>query len=521
MASTTEQGKLLAKNTAVMYIRMALLTLIYFYTSRVLLRELGEDDFGIYSLVGSVVAMFESIKVLFTASTQRFLSYEMGRQNTQILTQVFNTSLLITLFIAFIFLILVECVGLWFLDYKANIAQERMFAAKFVFQLSLLATVLSILTTPYDASVIAHEKMDFYALMSVTDGVMKLLAVLILPFIPFDRLIFYGIAILGITLLIRITTILYCRRHFSESKFTKSYDRTLLRQMIGFAGWRFVGNASFTVTQNGINMLLNVFGGTVVNAARGISYQVKGAVGMFLNNVTVVVNPYITRCYAKGDKDKMFAIYFFASKIVFILDAIIVIPLLFATDNILNIWLGSAPAYSVIFVQILLLNTLVSALHQQTDVVFMATGKMKIYQICEGILLLLPVILSYFALKAGLPYYSVFLLVMVIEILDVAAISFLAKKTVGLNLREYFCKVILHCVVISLLIVGFWQIGDKFISHNFAIQLIYSVIIDLLCLIYMVYIGFTRKERTDLKNVLSNGKFSFLARFIYCTDSSK
>ena len=286
MTENRRHGKTLAENTAVMYIRMAVLTVVYFYTSRVLLRELGVDDFGIYSLVGSVVAMFESIKVLFTASTQRFLSYEMGRGNPQRLSAVFNTSLYINLFIALIFIILAEIAGIWFLEYKANISQDRMFAAECVFQLSLLSTVLSILTTPYDASVIAHEKMNFYALISVIDGILKLLAVLILPIIPFDRLIFYGIAVVAVTLSLRITTIIYCNKHFPESKLKKVYDSSLLKQMIAFAGWRFVGNASFTITQNGLNMLLNVFGGTVVNAARGISYQVKGAVSMFLNNVS-------------------------------------------------------------------------------------------------------------------------------------------------------------------------------------------------------------------------------------------
>ncbi|MBR1627274.1 MAG: polysaccharide biosynthesis protein [Bacteroidales bacterium] len=514
MATVSQQGKTLAKNTVFMYIRMALLTVVYFYTSRVLLKELGVDDFGIYSLVGSVVAMFESIKVLFTASTQRFLNYEMGRNNKDKLISVFNTSIYINIFIALLFIAAVEIVGLWFLDFKANIPVGRTFAAQFVFQTSLFATIAGIVTTPYEACVIAHEKMDFYALISVIDGILKLVAVLLLPFIPFDKLIFYGSAVILITVIMRLCVILYCNKHFRECKLKRIYDKALIRQMISFAGWRFVGNASFTVTQNGLNMLLNIFGGTVVNAARGISYQVKGAVSMFLNNITIVVNPYITRSFASGEKNKMFAMLFFASKAIFILDAIIVIPLLFLTDEVLAVWLGSVPLYSVVFVRILLLNTLVSALHQQIDVVFMASGKMKTYQICEGILLLLPVLLSYIGLRLNMPFEWVFVLVMAIEILDVAVIVCIAKKVVQLNIADYLKKVILPCLMITAIILITWQIGIRFLNNNIITKVLWALLADSISALLMLRAGLTKEERNNLRNLLSNGRFSFLKKII-------
>lgn len=514
MAQNTKQGEVLVKNTAVMYIRMALLTIIYFYTSRVLLKALGEDDFGLFSLVGSVVAMFESVKVLFTASTQRFLNYEMGKGNAQKLSSVFNTSITINLIIGVVFIILVEIVGLWFLNCKANIETSRMFAAGFVFQFSLFATVISIITTPYDACVIAHEKMGFYALMTIIDGALKLLAVLILPFIAVDSLIFYGVAVFCVTLLIRILTVMYCRKHFVECKLKKTYDRSLLRQMTSFAGWRFLGNASFTVTQNGLNMLLNVFGGTAVNAARGVAYQLKSAVTMFLNNISVVVNPYITRSYAKDDKTNMFKVFFLASKSVFVLDALLVVPLLFATNEMLNIWLGDVPQYSALFVQILLLNTLVNSLHQQLDVVFMATGRIKLYNICECVFWLLPLLLSYVSLRLSLPYHYIFIIVMVVEMLDVFAIVLIARKIAELNVKQYFKNVIVQCIVVAAMIIISWLMVGRLIATNFVLKILLACAVDLLLLTYMVYIGFSKTERMDLKNVLSNGKLSFLAKFI-------
>ncbi|MBQ7984865.1 MAG: hypothetical protein IJ250_04425 [Bacteroidales bacterium] len=514
MEQTNRQSKTLAKNTIVMYCRMALLTIIYFYTSRILLKRLGIDDFGIFSLVGSVVAVFESIKVLFTSSTQRFFNYVMGENDSKKLCTVFNTSIYINTVIAVGFVILVEIAGIWFLNNKANISPDRMAAAKTVFQLSLFSTVAYIVTTAYDAAVIAHEKMGFYAVMSLMDGVMKLVAVLVLPFMATDGLVFYGVSVFAVTLAIRIATIAYCVKNFPECRLKKVYDRSLLKHMVIFAGWQFFGNAAFTVTQNGLNMLLNMFGSTAVNTARGLAYQVRSAVNMFINNVTVVVNPAITRNCAQGNTGRMYGIMFCASKVVFILDLLLVVPLLFATHDVLYLWLGEVPAYAVRFLQILLLNTLVSGLHQQIDIIFKAVGKLKYYQICEGILLLMPVILSYFGLKYGMPKQYVFVLVMVFEILDVAAISLIAKKVALMDVKAYLHSVILPCVVLTAFTVAVWYAMQTFLSLNFAMKIVFALLTDILCVVYMLYAGFTKSEKQTLNALLASGRFAFLARFI-------
>ena len=504
----------MARNTILMYARMVLLTIIYFYTSRILLQKLGVDDFGIFSLVGSVVAMFESVKILFTSSTQRFFNYVMGQKDATRLNTVFNTSMYINAVIAVFFIILVECAGIWFLNNKANIEEGRMFAAHAVFQMSLAATVLGIVTTPYDAAVIAHEKMDFYAVMTVLDGIIKLIAVFLINHVFADGLIFYGFAVLLSTLTVRVLTIRHCNKNYGECKLRFVKDKQLLRHMTVFAGWQFFGNAAVTITQNGINMILNIFGNTAVNAARGIAYQIRSAVNMFLNNVSVVVNPSVVRSYAEGNTDKMYSIMHIASKTVYILDVIVIVPLLFASENILTLWLGNVPLYSVVFMQILLFNTLIASLHQQLDIVFKAVGKLKYYELCEGTLFFLPVILSYFAMKASMPYHTVFVTVLIFEFIDLITILFIAKKIADLDIKQYLKNVMLPCFVIFLAIFSTWILCGNVSQGNFAIQIVLSAATDILCLAYMIYYGCNKEEKRQLRLLLSDTKLSFLTKFI-------
>ena len=495
-------GKILVKNTAFMYFRMFVLFIIYFYTSRVLLKELGVDDFGVFSLVGSVVAMFESLKMLFTSSTQRFLNYSLGENNNERLSTVFNTSIYINLFIALLFFICVEIVGLWFLNFKANIPADRMFAAQIVFQFSLVSTILGIITTPYDAVIIANERMDVYAILSLIDGILKLLIVLLLPLFLFDKLIVYGILLFLVVFAIRFATFVYCNKHFEECKLRKVYDKQIFRHMVIFAGWQFFGNSAFTIAQNGLNLILNVFGGTVLNAARGVAYQVRSAVNMFLNNITVVVNPYITKLRASNEKEKMFATMFLSSKILFALDIIIVIPLLFLTQPIVKLWLNAVPEYSVVFIQILMINTLVGVLKQQLDLLFKAEGKLKYYQIADSLFLIMPLIVSYFFLKSSHQYHYVFIFVVLFDVLGFAACCTIAKKIVGLNIWQYFKNVVMPCLICSCFILAIYRLQASqyafFNSKNIFIDCLISFVVLILSLAFMYFVGLKKIERQQI-----------------------
>ena len=307
-----------------MYVRMGILMLISLYTSRIVLEELGIDDYGIYNLVGSVVGMFTSLKILFSSSTQRFLNYEMGRGKEESLQLVFNISIIVHLLICLVFVILVESVGIWFLESKINVAPDRHFAASVVFHLSVFTAVIGIMTTPYDAVVIAHERMDFYAYVSIFEGIMRLLIVTLLAYLPYDKLITYGVLQMLVSIIVRLINTIYCKRRFPETHAKRMWDKQYFKKMMSFACWNFLGTTVFTLYHNGLNMILNVFGGTIVNAARGIAYQINNVLLQFINNVTVVINPYCIKLWSAGEKEKAFKMIFFSSKILFIIQPLLV-----------------------------------------------------------------------------------------------------------------------------------------------------------------------------------------------------
>ena len=455
MSGTT--GKRLAKNTAFMYIRMFVLIVVSFYTSRVVLQQLGVDDYGIFTLVGSIVAMFNSLRAVFSSSTQRYLNYEMGQGNAYNLQLVFNLSIYINLIIAIIFICLVEILGIWFFAYKINIAPERLEPAFIVFQCSLLIATISIITSVFDAVIIAHERMNFYAILAIIESFLKLGIAYLLSRAPIDRLIFYGLLLLGVSIIILIVNIIYCKWHFSEVKLRLVWDKEYFKKMTQFAGWNFLGNTAYTITQNGVNMILNVFGGTVVNAARGIAFQVSELTKQFLTNVNTVMTPYSIKAYAGGKYDDFQKAIFVSSKILFYVQLMLTTPLIYLTPWLLQLWLGEVPEYSVVFLRLTLCITLVRSIHGPIDTIFKAKGDLKYYQIAEGLILALPLVLGYFVLKAGAPYASVFICCIVMEIINLIAILLLAKRIADFNSHAYTKQVLIPaCACIACAGVGYY-----------------------------------------------------------------
>ena len=491
----------LAKNTLFMYIRMGVLMLISLYTSRVVLQELGVDDYGIYNLVGSVVAMFTSLKILFSSSTQRFLNYEMGQGNHDKLQLVFNISIFVHIVICIVFVILVELVGLWFLANKINVASDRLFAANIVFHLSVFTTVVGVMTVPYEAVIIAHERMDFYAYMSIFEGIMRLAIVFLLTFLPFDKLITYGMLQMLVTVLVRVINTSYCKRNFAESHAKRLWDKDYFKKMMSFASWNFIGITAYTLSHNGLNMILNVFGGPVVNAARGIAYQINNVLLQFINNVTVVVNPYCVKIWAAGERDKAFKMIFFSSKILFFIQLCLLIPIFFLTPDILQIWLGQVPEYSVVFIRLILLYSLVRSLHPSVDLLFKSCGNIKTYQITEGLLQFLPLIISYIILSAGGNYYWAFIIVILCEILNMVIVMLLAHKVAGLNILKYIKKVLIPCMLLFVIsILAFCFISENFCEWYFKALTACFVLSLELCIWFFVAID--KWEQTQLVNII-------------------
>ncbi len=329
MPSTAqENNKRIAKNTMFLYVRMFFIMAVSLYTSRVVLSTLGVDDFGIYNVVGGVVSMFGFLNGALAVCTQRYLNYELGRGDANRLQKVFITSLTIHALISIIVVILAETIGLWFLYNKMTIPDARMNAAFWVYQFSIITTVVLMMSVPYNAAIIAHEKMSAFAYISVLEVILRLAIVFLLQIGNFDRLIFYAFLMLVVQMSIRVIYGLYCNKHFCETKFRMLWDGTLFREMLGFSGWSIFGNLAGVASTQGLNILLNMFFNPIVNAARGISVQVQNALMQFSVNFQTAMNPQITKSYATGDYNYMHGLIYRSSKFTFFLLYLFSLPII-------------------------------------------------------------------------------------------------------------------------------------------------------------------------------------------------
>lgn len=499
--SEQSNSKRLAKNTILMYFRMGFLMLISLYTSRVILQQLGVEDYGIYNVVGSVVVMFISLKSIFASSTQRFLSYEMGKGNYDKLQLIYTMSTAINAIISVVFFILVEAVGLWFIEYKINLDPSRIVAAHWVFQFSVISTILSIMSTPLDACVIAHERMDFYAYLSIFEGLAKLGICYLLSIFDVDKLVLYGFLTLLIAIVVRIINQVFCMSQFTECHLMKCWDKQYFVKMTSFAGWAFFGNTANALSMSGLNMVLNVFGGPVVNAARGIAYQVQSALSQFVSNLTIVVKPYAIKTYASGDTEKAVNFAHISSKIYFTVQMLLVVFVTYLADSLLKMWLGEVPLYTAGFLILVMVQSLVRSLHMPLDFLFCAEGDIKFYQIIEGVVLALPVPVGYLLLHCGLSFYSVFWGVIVCEVFHIAAISILAVYKCHLNMKNYLKQVILPCLIASVIYGILYYMNYQYIQNGYL--KIANVLVSCTVITgFMAFFAFNKSERELILHVI-------------------
>lgn len=495
-------SKRLAKNTVYMYIRMVIVLLIALYSSRLLLRNLGVDDFGTYNLVGSIISMVAGLKGMFASATQRFLNFEMGRKNPQRLQLIFSMSIIINIVLSLIFIIVVESIGLWFFEYKINIDPSRLIAAKYVFHLAVISSVITIMTSPYDAVIIANERFNFYAFSSVLDSVLRLFAVILIPYLMGDKLIIYGALLLVIAFLIRIINGLYCSKNFEESHFKKCWDKSTFTQMFSFAGWQSLGMTASTFRANGLNMIFNVFGGTGVNAARGIAVQIESAVTMFLGNIITAITPYSIKAYGEGNNIKVQQMFFFSSKILLIAGFLISVPLIYNTRPILKLWLGEVPEFTVGFVQIIVVWFLVRSVHQPIDTLFKAAGRIREYQLLEGLLLLFPLPLAYVALKSDLSLYAAFSTIILVDIIDLVCILLLLCRIMDVDLSRYFKEVIIPMFACFFVLIIGYYLEYSYYSASVLSGIFISLLIDIITAALFYVFAFSKFEKDTILTIL-------------------
>lgn len=446
MQETSTNNQRIAKNTLMLYIRMLFTMLVSLYTSRVVLQTLGVEDYGIFSVVGGVITMFTFINSAMVSSTQRYLNFELATGNEDRLRSVFNTSVQIHALIALLIIVLGETVGLWFLLEKLVIPEARMSAAMWVYQCSIVACAVNIMSAPYNADIIAHEKMSAFAYISILDVSLKLLIVYLLLISPIDKLITYAILTLLVQLLIRYIYSRYCHKHFKESELEFRINKPLFKEMSGFAGWSFFGNLASILYTQGLNMMLNIFFGPVVNAARGIAVQVQSAVQQFVSGFQTALNPQITKNYAVGNLEQMHSLMFRSARFSFLLLFFLSLPVLLETDFLLTLWLKNVPENAVVFTQIMICISLIYTTANPCVVANQATGKVKLYQIVVGGILLTILPISYIVLKLGAPAYSVFIVHFCVESVAQFSRMFMLRKLIKLPLWQYLKNIYIPIV---------------------------------------------------------------------------
>lgn len=492
---TQANNKRIAKNTILLYVRMLFIMAVQLYTSRVVLNTLGVVDYGLYNVVGGIVTMFAFLNGAMVTSTQRYITFELGKGNLQRLKEVFTTCIQIHLFISLIIILLGETVGLWFLYEKMVIPEDRFAAAMWVYQLSILTMCIQVMSVPYNSDIVAHERMGVFAAISVIEVLLKLVVVYMLVIGDFDKLILYAIFIALIQLLIRFVYTWYCNKQFQESRLIKVYDKSLVKEMGKFMGWNIWGNLAATLFGTGLNLLLNMFFGPMVNAARAIAVQVETVIANFSTNFLMAVNPQITKFYAQNNLQDMHRLIFRASKFAFFLLLALSLPVILETEMILRVWLKIVPAYTVVFLRLLLVIVIVDSVARPLMTAAAATGDVKLYQSLIGGIQLSIVPIAYIVLKLGGTPESVYLVHLTICIIAFLARLCIIKSMIDLSLRQYFFSVILRCVLVLLVSLPIIYL-IKFILPVSILSTICVFVVSVLITFSSSYLfGLTQSER--------------------------
>lgn len=503
MSEGVSNNKRIAKNTLFLYFRMILIMGVQLYTVRVVLSVLGSTDYGLNNVVGGIVTMFSFLSGTMATASQRYFSYEIGRGDLIQLKKTFSITLIIYCCIAFIILLLAETVGLWFLNYKMVIPENRIYAANWVYQFSILSFLVTMFQVPYDALVIAREKMNVYAYVSILEVILKLLIVYLLTISSFDKLIMYSFFTFSVTLLVTSIYKTYCVRNYKESHFIYYWDKIMFKDILSYSGWNLFGAMAGIVNNQGINILLNLFFGPVVNAARAIAYQINSAMNSFVQNFMTATRPQITKYYAQGQNENMLKLVFQSSKFSFFLLFLIALPVMFEMPFILNLWLKDVPENTILFGRIIIVTTLVDTLSYSLMAAFQATGKIKIYQIVVGSLLILNLPISYMFFKLGYSAEMGLYLVLINAILCLFLRLFLLKKIIlTLNIFNFFKSVFFPILLVSLVGYLFLNMEIRFFPQGTK-RLFLTFFISMFTTIFSIVIfGIEKDERKLLTGLI-------------------
>lgn len=509
LGMTVSNNNKILKNTLLLYIRMFLTMGLGLLSSRYILKSLGIVDYGIYNVVGGVVTMFTFFNATMSSSVSRFLTFELGKENLIRLKKIFSTSLLTHALLAILIIILSETIGLWFLYNKLVIPSDRFYAACWVYQISIISCVIGIISVPYNSAIIAHEKMGTFAFIAIIDSILKFSISVLLCYYKGDRLVLYAILLMLVLLLDRFIYGLYCRRNFEEVRVNLLFDKKLFVSMFSFAGWNSIEHLALMGINTGLNILLNMFFGPIVNTARGIAYQMNGAISSFYSNFQMAMNPQIIKYYAQEELVKMHKLIEFGSKLSFFLVLLISLPVFVNTSYLLKLWLGTIPEYSVTFLRIIIIITLVGSLSRPLITSVQATGNIKLFQLFQGGIMLLIVPIAYIFLRLGYPPESVFIIHLLIEIVAMSIRIRIVLPMIKYPIIDYLKNVIVPILLTSLASFMFSLTSFYIFNSNDFISFVVIVLLSLFFTSISIFLlGLLKNERSMLCEKIKSICFS-------------
>lgn len=493
---TTANNKRIAKNTMLLYFRMGIAMLVGLYTSRLLLQALGITDYGISNVIGGLVGMFSIISSSLTAAISRFLTFELGTNDIKRLTSIFSTSVIIQVILAFVVMFICELVGAWFLENHLVIPQNRMSAAWWVFHLSIIGFGINLLSVPYGSLIVAHERMSIYAYIGLLSVFINLVTTIVIFYTPFDKLVLWAVLGFVVSMLTQFFYWMYCKKNFKECKVCwKSVEKKLLKEIFSFAGWNFIGTSAAILRDQGVNIILNIFCGPTVNAARGIAMIINSKVGQFTSSFTIAVNPQITKSYAIRDYKTMLPLMYRSSRFSYYLFFVLALPIVLNMDMILGLWLKEVPEHSQSFAVLILIYSLIETISQPLIVAMLATGKIRNYQLFVGGILLLNLPLSYLCLKLTFPAECVFVVAIVCAVLCLVARLIMLRSIMPFSARDFCLNVLMKIVwvtiigiLLPIIVYNLIPVGYINLTVTTVFSLFWSSFIAL-------YIGCTNRER--------------------------
>ncbi len=501
--SVVQNNQRIAKNTIFLYLRMAIVMAVNLYTTRVVLNALGVEDFGIYNVVCGFVTMFGFLNTSMTGGIQRYYNYELGKNGTNAVVRVYNTALTIQMMVAVLLVIILEGFGVWYLNCRMVIDVNRLVSANWVFQFSVISLLLLVMQVPYSAAILAYERMDYYAIVSVLDAVIKLGIAIGLPYVVGDKLTIYGLLIMLIQVGNVMLYYLYCKKNFPFLRLKFDYDQQLMKSMLSFSGWNMFGSFAYAVKGQGVNVLLNAFFGTIVNAANGIASQISSAIQTFSANLVVAFKPQLIQTYASGSYQRTEKLMFSMSKISYILMCLIAIPIIVEIDYILQLWLGedAIPDNTAIFSSLTVAALMINTLNTPVVQVIHATGKMRNFQIATSLVVCSILPLSWICLECGFESVSVFWVSIILAVVNQIVCLAVLHAYFKYSIRAYILDIVVPCIAVTVISYALSHIVASCMEESFG-RVCLTTLCSTLSILVLFVLLLNKEEKSLLHGLL-------------------